>query len=106
MIAFDQLADPDAVEVKIEWRGEAESAIVVRFGKQVRCFLNRCPHAWVPLDWQPAQFLTYERDALLCSMHGARFRFTDGRCTFGPCLGRRLEPIPVEVRDGIVVRTG
>jgi nitrite reductase/ring-hydroxylating ferredoxin subunit len=35
-------------------------------------------------------------------MHGAEFRITDGMCIRGPCLGEALQPLLIQVNDGIV----
>jgi nitrite reductase/ring-hydroxylating ferredoxin subunit len=38
----------------------------------------------------------------MCSSHGALFRISDGECVLGPCLGEKLMPLLIEVRDGDV----
>ena len=73
---------------------------VVRQGGTLRGYVNECPHAATPLDWQEDRFFTADGSALLCSTHGARFAVDDGRCFLGPCKGQALTPVPVEERDG------
>lgn len=84
-------------------RGGAETDImVVRVGRTVRAYVNVCPHLGLNLDWQPDAFFDFERRHILCGVHGALFRVADGLCVYGPCLGRALEPVPIEIHDGEV----
>ncbi len=69
-------------------------------------YVNDCPHARTPLDWQAGQFLTADKTRILCATHGAEFRFEDGLCVHGPCPGARLTRVPIAVRDGTVVIAG
>ena len=41
---------------------------------------------------------------LVCGIHGATFRPTDGHCTAGPCAGAALEPLIVEQETPSTVR--
>lgn len=66
-------------------------------------YVNDCPHANTPLDWQPGQFLSADRQFILCATHGARFRIRDGYCIHGPCIGASLIAVPIALRDGSVV---
>ena len=78
------------------------SVFVVRAGATLRAYENSCPHTGGPLDWVPDQFLTREKDTILCATHGALFRIDDGHCLAGPCAGERLTPLPVRVEGGEV----
>ena len=75
---------------------------VVRAKGTVRGFIDRCPHAGLPLALAPDRFLTREGDAILCASHGALFDLT-GLCIGGPCAGQRLWDWPVRVEAGEVV---
>ena len=75
---------------------------VHRQGETVRGYVNSCPHTGTPLDWVENQFMTVDKQRILCATHGAQFRIDDGYCVFGPCEGDSLEPIPVALRDGVV----
>jgi nitrite reductase/ring-hydroxylating ferredoxin subunit len=76
---------------------------VVRAGQQVHGYLNRCPHAGHPLDLVPGRFLTADHLLILCSSHGALFEKSTGLCVAGPCPGRALTRLPLEVRSGLVM---
>ena len=72
----------------------------------LRGFVNRCPHAGHPLDLRPQHFLTADGALILCSSHGALFEKSTGYCVSGPCAGRTLTPVPLEVQCGFVLLTG
>ena len=77
--------------------------LLVRQGAAVHAYLNRCPHAGHPLDLIPGRFLTPDGTLILCSSHGAVFEKSTGLCLAGPCAGRTLRPLRLEVRDGLVL---
>ncbi len=75
---------------------------VVRRGETVRGYVDRCPHAGLPLAQALDQYLTPDGQLIACSWHGALFDWDDGLCVGGPCAGARLTPWPVRVREGAV----
>jgi nitrite reductase/ring-hydroxylating ferredoxin subunit len=76
---------------------------VVRTGTEVRGYVNRCPHAGHPLNLLPNRFLTPDGALILCSSHGAVFEKQTGYCVAGPCAGRSLRAVPLEVQAGFVM---
>ena len=94
-----EIPDPGAKGFDVREGDEIRSFFVVRSGRTVRAYENSCPHTGGPLDWVPDQFLTREKNMILCATHGALFRLSDGHCLAGPCAGERLTPLPVRV-DG------
>ena len=79
---------------------------VVRWGKQVFGYLNKCPHDAVTLDWERHQFLDPNGIRIMCGKHGALFELGTGMCVDGPCKGRSLQPIAVAILDGDICVTG
>ena len=70
----------------------------------LRAFENYCPHAGGPLNLLPDTFLAPDKEHLICSRHGARFKPEDGLCIHGPCAGKSLYKLPVDVGpDGVTV---
>lgn len=82
--------------------GEALRLFVVLRDGAVHAYVNRCPHTGAPLEWQPDQFLDGDGHFIQCAMHGALFDVADGRCLSGPCVGDRLQALPVVLRDDVV----
>jgi len=87
--------------------GRAWPIVVVRWGKQVFGYVNKCPHDGVPLDWERNQFLDPNSGTrLMCGKHGALFELADGHCIDGPCNGQNLEPVLLSVLDGDICLSG
>lgn len=72
---------------------------LVRRERTVFAYRNSCPHLQIPLEWTADQFLDYDGELIQCATHGALFTIDGGRCIYGPCLGRNLRPIKVELRN-------
>jgi nitrite reductase/ring-hydroxylating ferredoxin subunit len=75
---------------------------VVRKGALVRAYVNECPHARHPLDWNLGQVFDPSRELLVCASHGAKFRPEDGVCVDGPCLGKVLTEVGIDTAGGNV----
>lgn len=82
------------------------SIVVVRWGKQVFGYVNKCPHDGVNLDWERGQFLDPNGLRLMCGKHGALFELGTGICVDGPCQGRSLVPVQVTILDDDICVTG
>ena len=76
---------------------------VVRKANDYYGYVDRCPHAGLPLAQELDDYLTPQADLISCSWHGALFQIASGRCVGGPCAGAALTPWPVTVRDGLIV---
>jgi nitrite reductase/ring-hydroxylating ferredoxin subunit len=77
-------------------------AFALRFDGRVVAYLNRCLHVPAEMDWQPGEFLDSDRAFILCSIHGAAYEPSSGRCVGGPCGRGKLTALQVEERDGQV----
>lgn len=99
--ASDDLAERGTAVVfdVVQW-GHPARAFALRVDGAVVCYLNRCAHVPAELDWQPGQFLHAERRHIVCSIHGATYEATDGRCIGGPCGQGRLLKLDAFERDG------
>ena len=78
---------------------------VVRRGEEVRGYVDRCPHAGLPLAQKLDDYLTPAGDLITCSWHGALFDIDTGACVGGPCAGAALRPWPVALIDGWIRTT-
>jgi nitrite reductase/ring-hydroxylating ferredoxin subunit len=74
----------------------------VRQDDAVFVYVNSCPHIGTPLDWMPDRFLSADGRRIVCATHGAEFRIADGACLRGPCFGDRLEPVMIQIEDGMI----
>lgn len=82
--------------------GAPARAFALRFDGRVVAYLNRCVHVPTELDWQPGEFLDAGREFILCSIHGAAYEPSSGRCIGGPCGRGRLTPLDAFEIDGEV----
>ena len=82
--------------------GRPARAFALRFDGEVHGYLNRCVHVPTEMDWQPGEFLDMEKRVILCSIHGAEYEPSDGRCVGGPCGRGQLTPLHVGESDGWV----
>jgi len=101
---FDALADGVALLVDL-LPGDAQTPpertafrmLLLRSGPDVSAFANRCAHLGVPLAARQDQLMYKPHTSLTCNVHYARYRWSDGVCDRGDCLGERLIKIPVLV---------
>jgi nitrite reductase/ring-hydroxylating ferredoxin subunit len=84
-------------------KGPPREALLLRdHAGTLRAYLNRCEHLPVPLDAGGRKFLSADGAYLQCQTHGARYRLVDGYCVVGPCAGRALEALAIEIDDADV----
>ena len=97
-----EITDGKARNFVLQMRAGRFHGFVVRRGDGVVGYVDRCPHAGVPLAQTLDAYLTPDGGRIACSWHGALFEVADGLCVGGPCAGQRLTPWPVTVVDGII----
>ncbi|WP_375429388.1 Rieske (2Fe-2S) protein [uncultured Sphingomonas sp.] len=100
---LDLIPDGKARGFVLEMRAGRFHGFVVRQGVDVHGYVDRCPHAGLPLAKVLDDYLTPSGDLIACGWHSALFDIETGVCRGGPCVGASLTPWPVEVRDGIIV---
>ncbi len=94
------VADGAARNFVLQMKAGRFHGFVVRRGETVHGYVDRCPHAGLPLAQRLDDYLTPDGRFIACSWHGAIFDPNDGRCVGGPCAGDKLAPWPVGVIDG------
>jgi nitrite reductase/ring-hydroxylating ferredoxin subunit len=99
---IETLADPGSKAFEFGEGASRFALFLIRQGADIYAYRNVCPHAGHPLDFPPDRFLTPKGDFIHCSSHGALFTPGDGVCVGGPCLGRKLMPIPIYIESGAV----
>lgn len=86
----------------LEMKAGRFHGFVLRDGDTVTGYVDRCPHAGVPLARTLDDYLTADGRLIQCSWHGALFDRASGRCVGGPCIGAALIPWPVTVAEGMI----
>lgn len=100
---LDIVADGGARNFVLQMRAGRFHGFVVRRGEAVHGYVDRCPHAGLPLAQTLDAYLSPDGALIACSWHGALFQIEDGACIGGPCAGARLSPWPVRVEAGWIV---
>ena len=98
LCALDEIANPGSKGFRFRADSRLFAAFVVRSGDLVAGYLDSCPHAGWPLGFDD-RYLTRAGDHILCAGHGALFNLT-GEGVTAPCVGERLAPWSIAVRDG------
>ena len=94
------LRDGEGARFTIRDYGVEREAFVVRWTGKLYAYLNTCRHQAQQLDLGDARFFDADGARLECRHHGARYRPESGACFDGPCEGRGLTPLALELRDG------
>ncbi len=81
----------------------AFSMFVVRRDREVFGYLNICPHYSSALNCRGDAFLNDDGTRIRCSAHFAEFRIEDGFGVAGAAENCWLDPVPVVVRDGLLL---
>lgn len=98
-----QITDPGSHGFVLKLKAGYFHGLAVRHGTTVRGYVDRCPHAGVPLTRGVDDYLVANGTLIGCHWHGALFRAETGECVGGPCNGTALTEWPLVVDDGWVV---
>lgn len=101
----EDIAEGRARNFVLQMRAGRFHGFVVRQQGGVRGYVDRCPHASLPLARTLDDYLTPDSRFIACGWHGALFAVEDGLCVGGPCVGQKLLGWPVLI-DGEWIRTG
>lgn len=84
-----------------------DTMFVVCRGARLFGWRNYCPHyGHEQMAWTKDAFLGHDGRRIVCGAHGAEYEIDTGICVAGPCLGRALIAVPLEVRGGQVFIAG
>lgn len=101
LCAVDELAEGQSRQFTLIPAERPLDLFVVNWRGHLYAYLNSCPHNGVVLNWVPHQFFDADGQFIQCAMHGAQFRPDDGYCVWGPCTGRSLSAVTLEIDDGV-----
>lgn len=75
-----------------------DTLFVVRLGDRVLAYRNACPHvSGAPMAWRKDAYLNGDGSRIVCHAHGAQFDIDSGLCIQGPCIGRSLQRLSIQV---------
>ncbi|MGH1463199.1 MAG: Rieske (2Fe-2S) protein [Neptuniibacter sp.] len=96
-LLYDVTDLPDPVSKGFDF--EDKKLFLIKYRNEIYLYENNCPHRSIPLEWQPDQFLDFEKTFIQCATHGALFKIDTGECIAGPCVADSLTPVPFQ-QDG------
>ncbi len=99
LTSLESLPDGGLSEVILGDGKEAFRILLARQGRQVKAYLNRCPHFGVPLNTEPNRFILLPQRQVMCAIHCAAFKLEDGQCVDGPVKGDHLLEINIDIVD-------
>jgi nitrite reductase/ring-hydroxylating ferredoxin subunit len=80
-----------------------EECFVVNHNGTYYAYVNRCCHVPMTLDWIDNQFMTDDKQFILCATHGACYLPDTGECVLGPPLGQVLARVPLTIEGDEIV---
>ena len=101
LCALAEIADPGGKGFRFRVESRIFAGFIVRKGELLAGYIDSCPHAGWPLATFDDRYLTRDAGHILCTGHGALFTL-DGAGATSPCLGLRLTPWNIAVREGNV----
>jgi nitrite reductase/ring-hydroxylating ferredoxin subunit len=100
---LEDIPDGDAKEYVFGRGTTVFSMFVVRRGEKVYGYLNLCPHYSSALNYRAGEFLNEDKSLIRCTSHFSEFRIEDGYGVKGAAERCWLDPVPVRVKDGMIV---
>lgn len=100
---LDDVPDGKARNFVLQMRAGRFYGFGVRRGTKIAGWVDRCPHANLPLAKSLDDYLTPDGTLIACSWHGALFDPVTGVCLGGPCVGQLLTPWPLTVDNDWIV---
>jgi nitrite reductase/ring-hydroxylating ferredoxin subunit len=95
LCSLEAVPDGGCKELRYGSGDEAFRLLLYRRGKDVRAYINSCPHFALPLNANSDTFFLLENARIMCAWHCAVFRLEDGYCEEGPAQGLALDRVPV-----------
>lgn len=86
----------------LRFKGEPQTALVLRHQGQIYAYLNQCVHMVRRLDCIEDAIFDPQQGQLRCSMHGIVYDPATGESLSVLCAGKRLEPLRAAERAGQV----
>ena len=94
---INDISDPGAKGFELSFNESTLAFFVVKKDAEVFAYINKCPHVGINLEWRPDDFLNIDKSLIQCSVHGAEFIIETGRCIAGPCQGKMLDSVPLQI---------
>jgi nitrite reductase/ring-hydroxylating ferredoxin subunit len=99
LVSVAELPDPGTRGFDPDGAGH-DALFVVRRGREIHAYRDACPHFGdTPMAWRKDAYLSGDGTRIVCHAHGAQFDIASGECLIGPCVGKRLTRVAIDVTD-------
>jgi nitrite reductase/ring-hydroxylating ferredoxin subunit len=98
-----ELAPGQTKKFVLIYDGREEECFVVNHQGQIYGYVNRCCHVPMSMDWVDNQFMTEDKQFILCATHGACYLPDTGECVGGPPFGQFLTRVPLEIEGDQII---
>lgn len=100
---FDDLTDGGVQMFELGGPAQPFRLLLLRSGATALAYVNRCAHFGVPLAAKISLLKFVPHQSLSCNVHYARYRWSDGVCDQGECVGESLLAVPLRLVGGNVL---
>lgn len=91
------LEEGKTLSFPLTYQGQEREGFLLNYQGELRAYVNDCPHWSVDLDLGDGDFFDPDVERIYCKNHGALFHPLTGICETGPCLGRSLHALEVQL---------
>ncbi len=99
MLCFlDDIKEGVSNIIKTDYNNTVVEIIIIRKNLFLYGFLNNCPHANLPLNFNNNNIIAKDKIHLICRNHAALFNPLTGLCVSGPCEGKSLELVELKIK--------
>ncbi len=95
---ISDIEDPGSKSFDVKIKRKIQSIFVVHKDGEFFAYYNQCPHTGASLEWQQDQFLDLDKELIQCATHDALFLINSGKCIAGPCVGEKLQTLPLSIK--------
>ncbi len=99
----DDLENDQSKSFTIKLKRKPTDIFLIKKDNTVFGYINICPHAGAPMEWNPDEFLDENKESIICAMHGAKFSIEEGNCIGGPCNGDGLTKIDLVIENNDIL---
>jgi len=97
--------DPSTIKFLFKEGNGEQPGFVILFNSKYYAYRNKCQHLAVELDWENNKFFEEEERFIVCATHGALYEPSTGKCISGPCTGKNLESLNLEITEDRLIVT-
>ena len=100
--ALDELQNGQSKKFNLKRKDRVTEAFIFKRDGKYFAYLNLCRHWSVGLDFNDNEFLSEDKQWLVCKNHGAVYNPESGICESGPCGGAGLYKVPLVEKNGLI----